>query len=102
MPDSKALYSQYKTEMTALADVRFATAVLQWDQETYLPPKGAHFRGQQISTLTEIAHRMATSEKLGALLQELQGRDGLTPHEQMNIARSWEDYSKQKNIRPIL
>lgn len=100
MPDSKALYSQYKTEMTALADVRFATAVLQWDQETYLPPKGAHFRGQQISTLTEIAHRMATSKKLGGLLQELQGRDGLAPDEQMNIARSWEDYSKQKKYPP--
>ena len=45
---SKELYSEYKKQMRKIADVKNASAVLQWDQETYLPVKGATFRGQQI------------------------------------------------------
>lgn len=96
MSNTRELYQQYKEEMAQLADVRHASAVLQWDQETYLPAKGAAFRGRQISTLSEIAHRMATSEKLGGLLQELQGRADLQPEELKNIQRTWEDFSKQQ------
>lgn len=96
MSNTRSLYEQYTVQMAELADVRFATAVLQWDQETYLPPKGAHFRGRQISTLTELAHNMATSEKLGTLLQELSGREDLSEMEKKNIALSWEDYTKQQ------
>ncbi|OLY93714.1 carboxypeptidase Taq Metallo peptidase. MEROPS family M32 [Cnuella takakiae] len=96
MSNTRELYQQYQEEMAQLADVRFTGAVLQWDQETYLPAKGAEFRGRQLSTLSEIAHRMATSEKLGALLHELQGSDGLTPAEQKNVQLTWEDFSKQQ------
>lgn len=96
MSNTRELYRAYQQEMERIADVRFATAVLQWDQETYLPAKGAAFRGRQISTLSELAHQMFTSEKLGSLLQELQAREDLKPAEKANLALSWEDFSKQK------
>ena len=57
--------------MCRIADVRAASAVLQWDQETYLPAGGAQFRGQQISTLSELAHELFSDEALGNLLNEL-------------------------------
>ena len=82
--------------MQMIADVRNAGAVLQWDQETYLPPKGAHFRGQQISTLSEISHRMFSEESLGNLLTDLLAKDDLTPAQKRNVERTWEDYSKNK------
>ena len=53
---SKELYEQYTDRMQKIADVRYSAAVLQWDQETYLPTKGADFRGRQLATLSEIAH----------------------------------------------
>ena len=65
--NSTELYNDYKTKMQKIADVKYAAAVLQWDQETYLPPKGNDFRGRQIATLNEIAHQHITEEKLGAL-----------------------------------
>jgi carboxypeptidase Taq len=34
---SAELYTDYKTKMQKIADVKYASAVLQWDQETYLP-----------------------------------------------------------------
>ena len=57
------LYSSYKTKMQKIADVKYASAVLQWDQETYLPPKRNDFRGQQIATLSEIAHQQFTDKR---------------------------------------
>jgi carboxypeptidase Taq len=97
-PPAKTLYDEYVTSMHTIADLRYASAVLQWDQETYLPPKGAPIRGQQIATLSEIAHRFFTDEKLGARLQELLSSNQLTPDEKRNVELTWEDYSKQKKF----
>lgn len=96
------LYQQYRERMERVADVRFATAVLQWDQETYLPAKGAAARGRQISTLTEMAHRMFTDASLGRLLQELLSKEDLAGEERLNVAHTWEDYSKQLKYTPEL
>ena len=86
--------------MQRLADVRHAHAVLQWDQETYLPKKGAHFRGQQLSTLSELAHGLFSEEALGNLLQELLSKNDLTPEQKRNVVLSWDDYSKNKKFTP--
>ncbi len=71
--------------MQTIADLRYASAVLQWDQETYLPPKGVRpVRGQQIATLAEIAHKYFTDDKLGARLPELLSGDKLSAEEKRN------------------
>ena len=91
---TEALYDEYKTKMQKIADVKYASAVLQWDQETYLPPKGNEFRGRQIATLTEIAHQQFTDEKIGALLNELMSKDDLSDKEKRNVQLSSEDFNK--------
>lgn len=91
---TEALYDEYKTKMQKIADVKYASAVLQWDQETYLPPKGNEFRGRQIATLTEIAHQQFTDEKNGALLNELMSKDDLSDKEKRNVQLSLEDFNK--------
>ena len=72
---SEELYNEYKQHMRKIADVKNALNVLQWDQETYLPSKGASFRAQQIATLSEMAHQLFTSEHFGNILQELTSRN---------------------------
>ncbi len=99
MPGSKSTaeqYSDYKIKMQKIADVRNALAVLGWDQETYLPEKGAGFRGQQITTLSAIAHELFTAPELDAILLALKGNTDLDPVEQKNILLSTEDYEKNK------
>ena len=71
------LYENYVRKMHRIADVRHASAVLQWDQETYLPPKAAEVRGRQLASLSEIAHQLFSDDKLGALLNELMSKDDL-------------------------
>ncbi len=92
----KELYGAYKARMHKIADIRNANAVLSWDQETYLPAMGAASRGQQIATLTAIAHEYFTDNSLGDLLRTLNERDGLQPVERKNVERSLEDYEKNK------
>jgi len=91
---SAELYCEYKTKMQKIADVKYASAVLQWDQETYLPPKGNTIRGKQIATLNEIAHQQFTDVKVGAMLNELAGKDDLTGTQKRNVQLSLEDYNK--------
>lgn len=92
------LFQQYKDQLRKIADVRFASAVLQWDQETYLPPKGAAIRGQQVATLSEIAHQFFIGDPLGSLMAELLTRNDLTHLERRNVELTREDYIKQKKF----
>ena len=96
MSNTLQLYAQYRSKMRLITDVRSAHAVLQWDQETYMPPKGAGFRGQQISTLSEISHRFFSEEELGNILKELLGKKDLSPGQKRNVELSFEDYEKNK------
>ena len=94
----RELYNQYQLQMNKIADIRYASAILQWDQETYLPSKGARIRGQQIATLSEIAHAFFTDESFGNLLQEIQTKEDLPFVQKRNIELTWEDYTKQKKF----
>lgn len=93
---SAELYKEYKETMSRIADIRYSSAVLQWDQETYLPPKAASIRGQQIATLSELAHKLFTEQRLGDILNELSAHQSLSENERKNVALTLEDYSKNK------
>ncbi len=92
------LYDVYKTKMQKIADVKYASAVLQWDQETYLPPKGNHFRGRQLATLSEIAHEQFTTAEMGAILNELNNKENLSSSNKKNVALSLDDYNRSKKL----
>lgn len=95
---TRELYSIYKNITQKAADFQYAGAVLGWDQEVYMPPKGFAFRGRQLATLASQAHEMVTSESYGNMLKELLGRVDLTEDEADNIRLSWEDYDKNKKL----
>lgn len=96
MPTTKELYEEYKQRMRRIADVRHASALLQWDQETYLPKNGAAFRGQQISTLHEMSHQLFADEKLGDILEELVSSSDLNEDDKRNVTLTLQDYRKNK------
>ena len=94
--DVRTSYDLYRQHMRKLADVRAALALMQWDQETYMPVRGSGFRAQQVATLSEMAHEMVTSEKLESLLDSLDGAAELNDIERKNISLTREDFIKQK------
>lgn len=95
-------YADYLARMQRIADIRYASAVLQWDQETYLPPKGAEARGRQLSTLSELAHELFSSDSLGGLLEDLLASNDLDDTQRRNVELSHEDYLKNKKYSASL
>lgn len=95
-------YKDYKEQMVKVADISYTVALLSWDQETYMPEKGAGFRAQQIATLSTMAHRLATGEELGKILNDLNKNSSasLPEKEKRNVVRSLKDYNKQKKYSP--
>lgn len=102
MSTTLALYQQYITKMQRIADVNHASAVLQWDQETYLPQQGANLRGRQLTTLAELSHELFSDAALGDLLQTLLQKEDLSYPEKRNVERTFEDYTKNKKYSPQL
>ena len=96
MANTLNLYNTYVERMQRIADIRNASALMQWDQETYLPAKGANVRGRQISTLTEMSHQLFTEEAFGDILKELSSKDDLSAEQKRNVELSFEDYTKSR------
>jgi carboxypeptidase Taq len=97
---SPDLYAAYVDRMRKIADIKYSAAVLEWDQETYLPPKGAAARSRQLASLAEVAHEGQIAPDLGDLLRELNQRGDLPEDHRRNIELSWEDYNKQIKFTP--
>ncbi|TMC71874.1 MAG: carboxypeptidase M32 [Chloroflexi bacterium] len=76
MSDSLQRLKEILGEVT---DVNRASAVLTWDQETYMPPGGVANRADQLTTLRRLAHVRFTSEEVGRLLEEAEGEVGGLP-----------------------
>jgi carboxypeptidase Taq len=102
MPDTNSggLYEQYLLITQKAADYQYASAVLGWDQETYMPPKGSPYRGRQLATLASQSHEMLTSESYGDLLGKLNEAQGLSENEKRNVELSLEDYEKNRKLSP--
>ena len=85
-------YKKFEKKYKKIADINYSIAVLNWDQETYMPKKGAEKRAQQIATLSGIAHEMGTSKKLGKLLKKLKKAQKMSKIEQKNIKLALKDF----------
>ena len=89
-------YKRYQEIMAKIADVNYASSVLSWDQETYMPEKGAETRAQQLSTLAGISHELSTANELGEVLEKLSNDASLDAKQKKNISESLKDYKDRK------
>ena len=64
---------QLKALVAEITDLNYISALLGWDQQTYMPSGGAEARGNQLALLGRLAHERSTSAEMGKLL------DGLKP-----------------------
>lgn len=70
----QSLLAQLRPLLARVHDLNMAAAVLEWDQETYMPPGAAHARAQQTATLRKLAHEFFTTDQIGLLLEHLQAK----------------------------
>jgi carboxypeptidase Taq len=68
-----------KARLAEVSDLGYAVAVLDWDQQTYMPPGGTEARAEQLATLQKIAHERFVADEvrqwLEAARQHLDGAD---------------------------
>jgi carboxypeptidase Taq len=92
---------QLKTILAEVSDINGASAVLGWDQQTYMPPMGAEARGQQQGTLDRIAHERFTSAEVGKLIEEAK-KETASLDPDSNDARlvkvTWEQFEKATKV----
>lgn len=88
-----------KQKLSEIHDVHAAAALMQWDQEIFMPPKAAAGRGKQLSTLSTIAHRMFTDKEVGDTLKALQDQSGsLNADENKLVNETWYDYERATKL----
>ena len=61
-----------KTHLGEIHDISMASSILEWDQETQMPPAGANARAAQLATLAKIAHELFVSSTTEKLLVNLE------------------------------
>ena len=72
---------ELKTRLLEINDLNGATALLNWDQSTYMPPGGAAARGRQMATLGRLAHEQFIDPTTGKLLDDLQAYGENLPYD---------------------
>ena len=65
--------NQLKILLGEIADLYYVIGLLEWDQQTYMPPEGAEGRSYHLGTLYRLYHLKYTSPELGRLLDDLLG-----------------------------
>lgn len=71
---------ELRTHLAALVDLRNASQLLGWDQQTMMPPRGGAARAEALATVERIGHEMFVSDEIGHLLDSAAAQlDGATP-----------------------
>lgn len=87
----KEKYNSIVSHLRKLKDLSAANALLQWDQEVYMPVNGGEHRGQQLATLSAIYHELATDKTYVQNLKGLVLEDSLSFEEKRNVEEALRD-----------
>ncbi|MEA2708650.1 MAG: carboxypeptidase Taq [Phycisphaerales bacterium] len=75
MGDADNTYAGLIAAVKEISLLGSSASVLHWDKETYMPPKGAEARGDQVSLLARLAHEQFTDKKIGAMIAAVEASD---------------------------
>jgi carboxypeptidase Taq len=89
-------YEKYCEALRKIADVNYASAVLQWDQEVNMPEAGAEARARQLATLSGISHELSVEQELGDWLATLNQDAALHEKQRRNVKESLRNYTDRK------
>ena len=94
MPDSKSAYAELCTLQRGAGTLASVAALLNWDQETYMPAQGAAFRADQQGALAALVHERKTNRRIGELLStcESNGMMGKESPQSANVREMRRDY----------
>ncbi|MBL7989287.1 MAG: carboxypeptidase M32 [Chlorobi bacterium] len=96
-----ATFTNFLDRSRTLSDVRAASSLLHWDQETYMPDGAAAVRAEQSATLDTLAHQMSTSGEYAALMETVREeaeRGELEQWEQAVVKESYREFERSRKL----
>ena len=66
-------YDKLMEKAKAIVILQSTAAIIRWDMETKMPPKGITLRSEQLAMLSRIEHKMITDPEIGTLLEKIEG-----------------------------
>ncbi len=90
--------TNYREHLTEIAKLGSAAALLGWDLQTHMPPKGNAFRAQVQGKLTRLAFELSTADALGTYLAELTRDDSLSPLEKASVRLNKKAYDRARSV----
>ncbi|GAB4448137.1 MAG: carboxypeptidase M32 [Anaerolineae bacterium] len=95
--------NRLKAGLKDVTNLQNASALLGWDQQTYMPPGGAAARAEQTATLDRLAHELFTTDEIGALLAELSSAGFDYDSDDAALLRvARREYNKARKLPPPL
>lgn len=82
-------YIQLIQRSRELALINSCSAVLGWDQQTYMPRGAASYRGDQVAYLAKLAHERATDPRFGEWLAVCESSDLTQQEDAAANLREW-------------
>jgi carboxypeptidase Taq len=70
---SQSRFDELRTRLAEISDLGKTMALLSWDQNVMMPPRGAQIRAEQLATVGRIAHERFVSPEIGRLLDDVRG-----------------------------
>jgi len=98
---AEELYAELIQELKTTATLASVSAVLGWDEQTYMPHGGAEHRANQLGMLAGMIHERATSPRVGELLNELAGSELAGNSESQaaaNLREAKRDFERQTKL----
>lgn len=92
-------FNALKERTTDILNLRYANAVLEWDQQTYMPEGAAEARASQLATLSKLAHEMLISDETGRLIEAAEQEVGSEDSLEADIVRiTRRDFDKANKL----
>jgi carboxypeptidase Taq len=74
------------------------SAILGWDQETFMPEKAIDERSEQLSLIEGLAHERSVMPEIGELLARVEGFSGLDAYEKAFVRVLKREYDRETKL----
>jgi carboxypeptidase Taq len=98
-------YNRLLEHSRRLSSLKSVAKLLDWDQQTHMPPKGAEDRSEQRALLAGLIHEIVVSEELHQLLEQLDGSGELAslgPEGAANVRELRREHDREYRVPTAL
>ena len=95
-------FTQLQVRLADVHNLNMAGAVLDWDQQTYMPQGGSEARANQRATLAKLAHAMLTDDATAKLLAQSESDNDATETTTAFLRVARREFSHATKLPPEL